>query len=166
MLNMDIRKRIISDDTPVRDWFSDSVDNIPTGPLGKVGGGNIIGAGGYVVSNLIKIPADLVPGIRNPGYTFISHGVEGIDEHTERHVIRVHAFSEDVAKFAVKYFSSPSNVDFITGETELEYSKKINSRKTYSTYEVSVIVLDRGTVEGDIVEEVRQDSMLELVKER
>jgi len=132
---------------PFRDAIENTLDRIPVGPLGKLGEGNIAAGGGYIAIKTGQLAVLPVPGVRQPGFHAISHGVESRDGF-ERHVIRINAASRKVAEFACEYeIASPSNIDFATSEVETVEFQEIKSRPTYSTYEFIVDVADRGIKE-------------------
>jgi hypothetical protein len=132
---------------PVRDRTEDALDKIPSGPLDNLGGGSLAGAVGYYAISTGQTAVLPIPGVRQPGYKTISHGVE-IMENFERHTVRMNAASKNIAEFAAKYeVSSPGNVDFLTSETEIASTEELKSRNTISTWEVIVDVADRGQTE-------------------
>lgn len=131
---------------PLRDRVSEAVSNVPESPLGKVGDGNLLGAGGFALVESSKPAFTFVPGVKQPGYKIISHGAENVEGH-ERHTLKISAFSRNVARFAAQYESAPSNVDYITTETDVESIEETFSRSTYSTYEIVVNVDQRGEIE-------------------
>lgn len=132
---------------PGRDVIESALDKIPSGPLDNVGGGTALGVLGYYAISTGQLAVLPIPGIRQPGYKTISHGVEEAGEY-EEHVVRINAASKNVAEFAAKYdVAAPSNIDFITSETEIVETNEITRRPTLSTWEVIVHVADRGTTE-------------------
>jgi hypothetical protein len=129
---------------PVRDKVEGALDKIPDGPLDNLGGGSLAGVAGYYAISTGQTAVLPIPGIRQPGYSVISHGAE-IKENFERHTVRMNAASKNVAEFAAKYeVSSPGNVDFLTSETEIVSTEELKSRNTISTWEIIVDVADRG----------------------
>ena len=133
---------------PVRDKGSDMLDKIPDGPLDNLGSGTAIGAAGYYAISVGQTAVIPIPGVRQPGYHVISHGSEA-KKNFERHTIKINAASQKVAEFASKYdVAAPSNVDFVTSETELVSVEEVKSRPTFSTWEVVVDVADRGQKES------------------
>lgn len=143
---------VIEDETgrarkPLRDAVEGALDKIPRGPLGKIGEGNIAGFGGYFAIKTGQLAVLPVPGVRQPGFHAISHGVRSKEEF-EEHVIRINAASRKVAEVACEYeIASPSNIDFVTSEVESVEVKELKSRPTYSTWEFTVHVADRGAKE-------------------
>ena len=140
------RKRPVRDkmdEQPVRDKFEEVTRDIPEGPLGKVGGGNLIGAAGFVAVESTNPVWEFVPGLKQPGYKVTAHGTKRMGEDKERHIITVVAISEEVARFAAKYYSAPSNIDYISSDVELKEVNELTERKVYSTYEI-VVDVDRG----------------------
>jgi hypothetical protein len=133
---------------PAREAIEDALDNIPSaGPLGKIGDGDITGVAGYLAISTGQLSVLPIPGVRQPGYSVISHGSE-VMENKVRHTVRITAASKNVAKFASEYeVSSPSNIDFITSEIETVSIEEVKPRPTYSTWEVVVDVADRGDIE-------------------
>lgn len=129
---------------PVRDRVEKGLDKIPDGPLDNLGGGTLAGVAGYYAISTGQTAVLPIPGIRQPGYNVISHGAEVMDDF-ERHTIKINAASKNVAEFASVYeVASPSNIDFLTSETEVISSEEIKSRNTVSTWEIVVDVADRG----------------------
>lgn len=132
---------------PGRSLFEKTLDRIPNGPFGKAGGGSAIGYAGYFAAATGQLAVLPVPGVRQPGYHVISHGAEAMDEF-ERHTVRVAAASKNVAEVAAAYdVAAPSNIDFITGESDVVSTEIIKERPTYTTWEVVVDVADRGQKE-------------------
>lgn len=131
----------------LRDKVEDTLDNIPNGPLDNLGEGSAAGVLGYMAISTGQTAVIPIPGVRQPGYHTISHGVDVRDEF-ERHTVRISAASKNVAEFAAKYdVASPSNIDFLTSETEIVSVEQIKERPTLSTWEVVVDVADRGQIE-------------------
>lgn len=137
---------------PLRDKFTEATEKIPSGPLGKVGGGDVVGAGGFMAIEGSKPVWQFLPGIKQPGYKTVSHSAEDKGGY-ERHVIVITAFSENVAKFAAQYIATPSNVDFATSQTNIVDVEEVTVRRTYSTYRITVDVDERGTLEKEGGEE-------------
>jgi len=131
----------------LRSKIEDTLDKIPNGPLDNVGEGSLAGVAGYMAISTGQTAVIPIPGVRQPGYHTISHGVDVRGEF-ERHTVRISAASKNVAEFAAKYdVASPSNIDFLTSETEIVSVEQIKERPTLSTWEVVVDVADRGQVE-------------------
>lgn len=129
---------------PLRDKFEAKVKQIPSTPLDKIGGGNVIGYAAYFAAQTGQLAVLPIPGVRQPGYHVISHGAESIEEF-ERHTVRLSAVSKDVAEVVAAYeVSAPSNIDFLTSETEIRSVEKVKERPTYTTWEIVVDVADRG----------------------
>jgi len=130
---------------PLRNATANTLEKIPTGPLGKVGDGNVFAGTGYLAIKTGQLAVLPVPGIRQPGFHTISHGVRERDGF-EEHNIRITAASKSVAEVAAEYeVASPSNIDYITSEVETVEVNELTSRSTYSTWEFIVEVADRGT---------------------
>jgi hypothetical protein len=133
---------------PVRDKFEDATDKIPEGPLGKAGDGDIVGAAGYYAISTGQVAVLPIPGVKQPGYSTVSHGVEA-KKNYERHTIRINAASEQVARVAAEYeVAAPSNIDYLTAEIDTVESNEIKSRSTFSTWEFIIDVADRGSKEN------------------
>jgi hypothetical protein len=132
-------------DKPLRRAVEQSIDDIPTGPYGKLGEGNIVTAAGYVAvktGQLVTLP---IPGVRQPGFHVVSHGAESMEEF-ERHEVVVSAASRRVAEFVAEYeVASPSNIDFVTSEVQTVELIEEKPRQTFSTWKAVVDVADRGT---------------------
>lgn len=133
---------------PLRDRFEKATNNVPSGPLGKVGKGDVIGALGFVAVESGEIVTIPVPGVKRPGFSFISHSVEGTDTK-QIHTLRVNAVSRDVAEFAAKYESAPSNLDFIRSKTKVTGVETITERSSYSTYEI-VVEVDTNAIKEEL----------------
>lgn len=137
---------------PARERFEEFNERIPSGPLGKAGNGTLIGATGYLAKSSTNPLFTFLPGIRQPGFTIVSHSVESTSnpwDTFERHTFGITAVSRDVAEFVAKYFAAASNIDFATSDTELEDVELITERATYSTWRVSVLVDERGEIARD-----------------
>lgn len=132
---------------PIREAAENATDSIPEGPFGKAGDGDLIGVAGYYAISTGQVAVLPIPGIRQPGYKVISHGVEAFDEY-ERHTVQITAASEHVARVAAEYaVSAPSNIDWASSEVETVSVQEIKSRSTFSTWEFEVDVADRGQEE-------------------
>lgn len=142
------------DKRPAREWFEDKTGDIPSGPLGSVGGGDIIGAAGFVAVESSRPIIDLVPGVKQPGYKIMAHSTRRVEEG-EEHVLDVAAISENVARWAAQYSSSPSNVNFLVSEKEVLSVEEITERRGYSTFRIVVLLKDPGEVDDDFVERDR-----------
>ena len=133
---------------PFRNALEEATDQIPSGPLGKGGEGDVIGAAGYVAIKTGQLAVLPIPGAKQPGFQFISHGVEDKGNY-EEHTIRVNAYSRSIAQFAAEYeAAAPSNLDFISSEVDTIEITEITERTTSSTWEVVVEVADRGQAES------------------
>ena len=132
--------RKLTDKRPIRDKFEKVTSSVPEGPLGKIGGGNITGALGYIAvesGDIITIP---IPGATRPGFKYVSHSFVGVENDVQTYKIVVHAVSKDVAKFAVEYKAAPSNYDFLKGITEVTNIKELDRGNVYTTYEMTIEV--------------------------
>jgi len=134
-----LRRRI--EDQPIRDRLSDATDKIPEGPLSKLGGGNLIGAGCFAAVEASKPVWQFVPGVKQPGYKVTAHGTKYMGGGRERHKLTLAAIREDVAEFAAEYTATPSNIDYIRADIELVELDEIVERGTYSTYDIVVDVI-------------------------
>ena len=123
---------------PLRDAVEDLTEEIPEGPLGAVGRGNIAGAAGFIAVESGEVIAIPIPGVDRPGFQFVSHGMEQTDESTQEHNIVVHAISKDVAEFATQYKAAPSNLDFLRGRTVIQSIELLDEDRFYNTYDVTV----------------------------
>lgn len=133
-----------SSNRPGRETLEETLEQVPDGPLGKIGGGNAVGAVGYYITDVAKVVTIPIPGARPPGFHVISHGVEDIGD-AERHTVMINAATKFVAEFAAEYVvSAPSNIDFLTAEIENHKTEEVTNRSTYSTWKVVVDVADRG----------------------
>jgi hypothetical protein len=132
---------------PLREGLEDVLERIPEGPGKKLGEGDMLGAAGYFAISTGQTAVIPIPGVRQPGYSVISHGSE-VMETKVRHTVRITAASKNVAKFASEYeVSAPSNLDYSTGEVVTVSIEEVKPRPTYSTWEVVVDVADRGQKE-------------------
>jgi hypothetical protein len=132
---------------PFRNTLDRTLDEFPSGPLGKGGDGFAAGLVGYVLIRSGQLAVLPIPGVKQPGYGVISHGVERMDNF-ERHTVRISAAVKQIAKVAAEYeVSSPSNIDYLTGEVEVVDDTLITERSTFSTWEFVVDVADRGQKE-------------------
>ena len=122
---------------PLRDAVEGGFDSVPSGPLGKAGEGDVVGAAGFLAVESSRPLIEFVPGVKQPGYKVTAHGTEPIEGGT-RHTLTVEAVSEDVAEFVAQYSASPSNVDFLSSELDLVGTEVVNEKPTYSTYRITV----------------------------
>jgi len=140
------------DGRPVRDAFEDITGKVPSGPLGKLGDGNVVGGLGYLAVESGEIVTIPVPGATRPGFKYVSHSFISAEGDVQRYEIVVHAISKDVAEFAVQYKAAPSNIDFLRGESSVVGTEVLDEDRTYSTYKITVEV-DRSEIR-DTVNEV------------
>lgn len=131
---------------PFRDRLEKNLDNVPRGPFGKVGRGNVVGLTGYATIEAVKAGVDLVPGVREPGWNITAHTTKRRGDFTD-HILVIDAVSRNVADFAAKYQSPPSNIDFITSEVKIIDRELLEERSTYNTYRITVRVDERGQIE-------------------
>lgn len=133
---------------PFREASEDVADQIPEPPGGIAGEGDVLGAVGVVLARSGQLAVLPVPGIKQPGYNVISHGVEEFEDF-ERHTVNVSAATRLVAQTVAEYIvSAPSNIDYVTGETEIVSIEERKHRSTFSTWEFKVDVADRGKIEN------------------
>lgn len=133
---------------PIREAFESATDNIPEGPFGKFGDGDLTGYAGYAAIKTGQISVIPIPGVRQPGFHVISHGVEQFGDF-ERHTVNISAASEHIARIAAEYeVSAPSNIDYFTSEVDAISVDEIKERSTFSTWEIVVDVADRGQKEA------------------
>lgn len=148
-----VTMRGLENERPFRDALEQVTSNVPEGPLGKVGGGNLTGALGYVAvesGEVITIP---IPGANRPGFKYVSHSFVGVENDVQEYKIVVHAISKDVAKFAVEYKAAPSNYDFLKGISKVTNVRELDRENVYSTYEMTIEV-DRGAVRDTASNEI------------
>jgi hypothetical protein len=132
---------------PIREATEQFTDNIPDGPGGIIGEGNVVGYAGLFAIRTGQLAVLPVPGVRQPGFNVISHGSEKYDEYV-RHTVRVNAASRHVAQTAAEYLvAAPSNVDYVTAEIETISMEEVKQRSTFSTWEFAIDVADRGVKE-------------------
>lgn len=130
---------------PLRDRFSDSVDKVPRGPLGKVGDGNLVGGAGFLAVESTRPFIDFIPGVKQPGYNILAHSTERFDGGTT-HTLTITAVSEEVAEFVAKYAATPSNWDYITAETEIKGKEVLEEQRGYNTWKITVRVSSQGEI--------------------
>lgn len=132
---------------PIREAVESVTDNIPDGPAGKLGDGDITGYAGYLAIKTGQLAVLPIPGVKQPGFHTISHGAEQMEEF-ERHTVNINAASRHVAKIAAEYeVAAPSNIDYVTGEIDVVSIEEKKQRSSFSTWEVIVDVADRGQKE-------------------
>lgn len=132
---------------PIREQIEEGLDNIPSGPYGKFGKGDVAGIVGYALIKTGQLAVLPIPGVRQPGFHSISQGVEDMGDF-ERHTININAASKTVAQVASEYeIASPSNIDYITSDVQAIKVEEVTSRPTSSTWRVTVDVADRGVLE-------------------
>lgn len=126
---------------PIRNLFENATSRIPRGPLGFFGRGNAVGAANYFSVAFVNgiIPIDGV----DVGYDIESHSVERLDDGREIHTFVINSYNKDVARFIGKFKSAPSNVDFLSQETEIETVEPIKERNTVTTWRVVTEVKER-----------------------
>lgn len=137
------------DKRPIRRQISNLTDRVPTGPLGALGEGDLLGFLGFVAvesGEVITIP---IPGVDRPGFKKVSHGMEMVEEGVQRHEIVLHAISKDVAEFVSQYSSAPSNYDFLKGKTEIEEVEELDTDSSYNTYRI-IILVDRRALQKQL----------------
>lgn len=133
------------EEQPVRDRFEEVTREIPEGPMGKVGGGNLIGGAGFLAVESTRPFIDFIPGVKQPGYKLTAHGTKKIGEDEERHILTIAAISEEVARFAAKYNAAPSNIDYLSSDVEIVDIDEVTERAAYTTYQITVDI-ERGEV--------------------
>lgn len=125
---------------PLRTTVEKTTEKIPRGPWGVAGKGNITGAIGF---SLVEIAGIFIPGSElDPGFNIESQSVERSNGQTV-HTFVINAASKNVARFAAKFESAPSNIDFATMDTDVISVEPITERSTFSTYRVIVEVSER-----------------------
>ena len=128
------------EERPLRTQVEDITDRVPSGPLGAIGEGNVLGFIGFVLVESGEVITVPIPGVNRPGFKKVSHGAEVIEDGYQRHTIVVHSLSKDVAEFMTQYDSAPSNVDFVFGNTEVVSVEEMDTDAAYTTYEITVDV--------------------------
>jgi len=130
---------------PLRSVAEEFTEKIPSGPLGSVGEGDVLGAGGFLAVEAARPLFQFLPGIKTPGYGIDSHSTRNVP-NGEEHEFVITALSEDVAEFVSQYESAPSNLNYITNDKEIVDFEKITTRRAYTTYRITVLLRDRGDV--------------------
>jgi hypothetical protein len=131
---------------PLRDSIGEATSQIPTGPLGFLGGGNTLGLTGMIIAggSSVAIPGDEF----DPGYQV--RGEEVVDRgDAKEHKFTIDAYSRNVAEVVAKVRSAPSNVDLFTHQTEIVDSQEMTERRTASTWQVTVEVRDKSILNND-----------------
>lgn len=120
----------------LRERLDRTISKIPQGPMGRIGGGNVLGAANYFVSSTARgfVPMD---GLK-AGYQIQSQNVEQ-EGDGERHTFKIRASNKHVAEFAARYLAAPSNVDYIVNRPEVASSEMETERKTLATYRIVVL---------------------------
>lgn len=127
---------------PIRDKLErEGTGRVPSGPLGKVGEGDIIGAGGFLAVETARTAFQFLPGIKTPGYSIVAHNAESVSDG-EVHRFTITAISEDVAEFVAQYSSAPGNINFVISDVELEETDRVTTRPGYSTYNIRVRLME------------------------
>ena len=144
-----VTMRLGDNERPVRDRLESLTESIPTGPLGKVGQGNVTGALGYIAVESGEIVTIPIPGATRPGFKYVSHSFVGVENGIQTYKIVVHAVSRDVAEFAVQYKAAPSNLDFLKGATEVTNVKELDKERGYTSYEMTIEV-DREAIREEV----------------
>jgi hypothetical protein len=132
----------LQSDPPVRGRLEDITEETPTGPLGKVGGGNLLGLAGFFAVESGEVITSPIPGFTRPGFKVVSHGMRRLEDGLQQHEIVIHAAFKDVAEFAVQYMSAPSNFDYLKGNLEVVEVEEIDEGTLYDTYRI-VVNVDR-----------------------
>lgn len=131
---------------PIRSTVENVTENIPNGPLGFAGNGNLLGFSGMVVTGISRT---IVPGSElDPGYRVRSEEIKR-SGGTERHVFKIDAYSKNIAQTVAKIRSAPSAADFFGRETQVVNVIEATPRRTASTWKVTVQVQDRSLLSDD-----------------
>lgn len=139
---------------PVRDKVGEATSKIPSGPRGTVGGGDIIGAGGFLAVEASRPFIEFIPGVKQPGYKINAHSTRRVSDG-EEHIINVSSISRNVALWVAQYTASPSNVNFVAAEKDILNVEEITERPAYNTYRITVLLKDPGEVEEGFIERDR-----------
>ena len=126
---------------PLREAGHEVTSSIPEGPLGFAGKGNLIGLSGTIV---VAVGRALVPGEEfDPGYKVRSHEIQR-SNGVERHTFEIDAYSKSIARALAKKRSAPTNIDYVSKQTEVIQVTEVRERPTASTWSITVNVTDRG----------------------
>lgn len=133
----------LSKTRPLRDLAEETLQEFDGGPLEVTGEGNLIGGAGYITvravnNTLVFGSLGLLGGIK-VGVRVISHGVN-VQGEEEVHTMRLSAYSQDVARFAAKYLTAPSNVDFALRRVDVTQEELLRETRTASTWEMKTRV--------------------------
>lgn len=121
----------------LRRAFENGLDKVPSGPLGIVGGGNVVGA---VSMTTAEIAGTVVPGSEfDPGFRIKSHNVRR-QRGEERHTLEVDSFIKPTARFVSKWRAAPSGLDFFIQDVEVESVEKVRERGTSTTWKVEAVI--------------------------
>lgn len=126
-------------DRPLRTELESFLDGVPAGPLGVFGDGNVFGGAVYLTTSAIQgvTPIDGL----EVGYNVESSSITRQDGQ-EMHTYRINAASKQVAEFAARYKSSPSNIDYIADKPEVTGTTLVKERRSLPLWEVTVLVGD------------------------
>jgi len=129
---------------PIRSFVEKTTSNIPSGPAGYAGDGNLVGAVTYFAVSIAN-KFNPIAG-SNIGFKVNSHSTEQVDGG-EVHTFIVTSYLEPTAKFIGKFRSPPTNIDFFTKETEVLEVEPVNERRTATTWMVKVRTNGREAIE-------------------
>ena len=124
------------DTQKIRERLIGSLDSIPEGPAGRIGGGNAFGAFNYFAVATINglVPVDGA----EVGFKIRSQSVEEVEDG-ELHRFEILASNKKVAEFAARFKSAPTNIDFFRNSPEIQASEVSKERDTLNQYSVVVL---------------------------
>lgn len=132
---------------PLRNSIEQVTEDVPRGPLGFVGEGNLVGASSYFAVALANglVPVDGI----DIGFDIESHSVKSREDGFEVHEFVIHSASRDTARFIARFKSSPSNIQALATDTTVTTIEEEKSNRTFSRWFVRVEVRERGREEEE-----------------
>lgn len=118
---------------PLRNITEDVTKEVPHGPLEAVGDGNAVGAVGYFTVSLIN-GLNPIDGF-DVGFDIESHEIKRQGEK-EMHIFKIHSTNRAVARYAGKFKSTPTRLNYITDDVEVMDVEKLKDRRGFSLWEV------------------------------
>lgn len=134
---------------PIRSIITKASSKVPKGPLGVLGKGNVVGGAGFFISSAVNgiVPIDGV----EVGFQVETHNVER-SGNVEEHTFLVHSLTEQTARFAARYKSTPTNLNAIFDEVEVVSAEEVKERQGFSLWKIRTEVDTKGEIEKEEVE--------------
>lgn len=133
---------------PLRDKWEEATEEVPEGPAGIVGSGNVLGAAGYFTVSATDVLFDFTPGIKRPGFSIMGSEVVNENPQTVTKEVTVNAAGRNIAKYAAKYSIAPSNADYFRSDPEVVDVEPIRERNLYTKWRVTVVEENEGGLIG------------------